>query len=109
MLIIRGVNVFPSQIEAALLKVEQTLPHYQIIVRRDRDMDDMEIRIEVTADVFSDRVSEIERIEKRLAHAVESTTGVRAKISLVEPQTIQRSEGKAKRVLDMRKLDAPKS
>jgi len=108
MLIIRGVNVFPSQIEAALLKVEQTLPHYQIIVRREREMDDMEIRIEVTADVFSDRVSEIERITARLSHAVESTTGIRAKISLVEPQTIQRSEGKAKRVLDLRKLDTPK-
>jgi len=104
MLIIRGVNVFPSQIEAALLKVEQTLPHYQIIIRREREMDEMEIRIEVTADVFSDRVSEIERISKRLSHAVESTTGIRAKISLVEPQTIQRSEGKARRVLDMRKL-----
>lgn len=108
MLIIRGVNVFPSQIEAALLKVENTLPHYQIIVRRDREMDDMEIRIEVTADVFSDRVSEVELITKRLSHAVESTTGIRAKISLVEPHTIERSEGKAKRVLDLRKLDAPK-
>ena len=105
MLIIRGVNVFPSQIEAALLKVEQTLPHYQIIVRREREMDEMEIRIEVTAEVFSDRVSEIERISRRLSHAVESTTGIRAKISLVEPQTIQRSEGKARRVLDLRKLD----
>ena len=108
MLIIRGVNVFPSQIEAALLKVEQTLPHYQIIVRREREMDDMEIRIEVTPEVFSDRISEMEGIAKRLSHAIESTTGIRAKISLVEPQTIQRSEGKAKRVLDYRKLDAPK-
>ncbi|MEI6351992.1 MAG: phenylacetate--CoA ligase [Verrucomicrobiota bacterium] len=109
MLIIRGVNVFPSQIEAALLKVEKTLPHYQIILRREREMDEMEIRIEVTAEVFSDRVGEMERIEARLSGAVESTTGVRARISLVEPQTIQRSEGKAKRVLDLRKLDAPKS
>lgn len=108
MLIIRGVNVFPSQIEAALLKVEKTLPHYQIIVRREGDMDEMEIRIEVTAEVFSDRVSEIERITKRLSHAVESTTGIHAKIRLVEPQTLERSEGKAKRVLDLRKLDTPK-
>jgi phenylacetate-CoA ligase len=108
MLIIRGVNVFPSQIEAALLKVEKTLPHYQIIVRRDGDMDDMEIRIEVTAELFSDRVSEIERIAKRLSHAVESTTGIHAKIRLVEPQTLERSEGKARRVLDLRKLDTPK-
>ncbi|MEI8234738.1 MAG: phenylacetate--CoA ligase [Verrucomicrobiota bacterium] len=106
MLIIRGVNVFPSQIEAALLKVEKTLPHYQIIVRREREMDEMEIRIEVTAEVFSDRVCEMERIAKRLAHAVDSTTGIHAKISLVEPQTIQRSEGKAKRVLDLRNLRA---
>jgi len=108
MLIVRGVNVFPSQIEAALLKVEKTLPHYQIVLRREREMDEMEIRIEVTADVFSDRVGELERIEARLGKAVESTTGVRARISLVEPQTLQRSEGKAKRVLDLRKLDALK-
>ena len=107
MLIIRGVNVFPSQIEAALLKVEQTLPHYQIVVRREREMDEMEIRIEVTAAVFSDRVGEVERITSRLSHAVESTTGIRARISLVEPQTLQRSEGKAKRVLDLRPTTSP--
>lgn len=107
MLIIRGVNVFPSQIEAALLKVEQTLPHYQIVVRREREMDEMEIRIEVTAAVFSDRVGEVERITSRLSHAVESTTGIRARISLVEPQTLQRSEGKAKRVLDLRHTASP--
>ena len=109
MLIIRGVNVYPSQIEAALLKVEKTLPHYQIVLRREREMDEMEIRIEVTAEVFSDRVGEMERIEARLSKAVETTTGVRARISLVEPQTIQRSEGKAKRVLDLRKLTTPKA
>ena len=108
MLIIRGVNVFPSQIEAALLKVEKTLPHYQIIVRRDRNMDEMEIRIEVTAELFSDRVSEIERIAARLSHAVENTTGIHAKISLVEPKTIERSEGKARRVVDLRNLNSPK-
>ena len=107
MLIVRGVNVYPSQIEAALLKVESALPHYQIILKREREMDEMEIRVEVTANVFSDRVGEIERTEARLSKAVESTTGVRARITLVEPQTLQRSEGKAKRVLDLRKLDAP--
>jgi phenylacetate-CoA ligase len=67
-------------------------------------MDNMEVRIEVTSEAFSDRVSEIEGLAKRLAHAVESTTGIRVKISLVEPQTIQRSEGKAQRVLDLRNL-----
>ena len=107
MLIVRGVNVYPSQIEAALLKVESALPHYQIILKREREMDEMEIRVEVTAEVFSDRVGEIERTAARLSKAVESTTGVRARITLVEPQTLQRSEGKAKRVLDLRKLDAP--
>jgi phenylacetate-CoA ligase len=106
MLIIRGVNVFPTQIEASLLKVEKTLPHYQIIVRRERDMDEMEVRIEVTAELFSDRVSEIERIAARLSHAVENTTGIHAKISLVEPHTIERSEGKAGRVVDLRNLSS---
>jgi phenylacetate-CoA ligase len=105
MFIIRGVNVFPSQIEAALLKVEKTLPHYQIIIRRERDMDVMEVRIEVTPEVFSDRVGEIEAMAKKLAHAVESTTGIRVKINLVEPQTLQRSEGKSKRVLDLRNIE----
>jgi phenylacetate-CoA ligase len=108
MLIIRGVNVFPSQIEAALLKIEKTLPHYQIIVRREREMDEMEIRVEVTPELFSDRVGEIERIAKRLSHAVDSTTGIHAKISMVEPQTIQRSEGKARRVVDLRNLSVLK-
>ena len=77
MLIIRGVNLFPSQIEAALLKVEGTLPHYQIIVDRQKDLDTLEVQVEVTADAFSDTVRAMEQMQKRLVHSIESITGLR--------------------------------
>jgi phenylacetate-CoA ligase len=102
MLIIRGVNLFPSQIEAALLKVEGTLPHYQIIVDRRKGLDTLEVQVEVTADAFSDTVSAMEQMQKRLAHSIESVTGLRPAVKLVAPRTLQRSEGKAKRVIDKR-------
>ncbi len=104
MLILRGVNVFPSQIEAALLAVEGTLPHYQIIVDRVKGLDELEVQVEVTADFFSDTVGALEKLQKRLAHAIEHIIGIRAHVRLVEPHTLQRSEGKAKRVIDKRKL-----
>ena len=107
MLIIRGVNVFPSQIEVALLKVEHTLPHYQIILRRERDLDQMEILVEVTPEAFSDSVGEVQRLQARLSAAVESTIGIRARIRLVEPQTLERSVGKARRVQDLRNVKPP--
>jgi phenylacetate-CoA ligase len=102
MLIIRGVNVFPSQIEAVLLEVEGTLPHYQIILTREHGLDQIEVQVEVTAQVFSDRVGALEALEEKLADTLERVLGIRIKITLVEPQTIQRSEGKAKRVIDKR-------
>ena len=102
MLIIRGVNLFPSQIEAALLKVEGTLPHYQIIVDRQRGLDTLEVQVEVTADAFSDTVSAMEQMQKRLVHSIETITGLRPAVKLVAPRTLQRSEGKAKRVIDKR-------
>jgi phenylacetate-CoA ligase len=102
MLIIRGVNMFPSQIETALLAVEGTLPHYQIILTRDKGLDQVEVEVEVTAGFFSDRVSEMEGLRKQLSHAIESTIGLRAAVRLVAPHSIQRSEGKAKRVVDKR-------
>jgi phenylacetate-CoA ligase len=102
MLIIRGVNVFPSQIEAVLLEVESTLPHYQIILTREHGLDQIEVQVEVTAQVFSDRVGALEALEEKLADTLERVLGIRIKITLVEPQTIQRSEGKAKRVIDKR-------
>lgn len=104
MFIIRGVNVFPSQIETALLAVEETLPHYQIVLTRDKGLDQIEVRIEVTPEIFSDRVSALESLQVRIAKQIEHTLGIHVLVSLVEPHTIQRSEGKAKRVVDMRQL-----
>jgi phenylacetate-CoA ligase len=102
MLIIRGVNVYPSQIEAVLLEVEGTLPHYQIILTREHGLDQVEVQIEVTAQVFSDRVGALEALSEKLADTLERVLGIRIRVTLVEPQTIQRSEGKAKRVIDKR-------
>jgi phenylacetate-CoA ligase len=104
MFIIRGVNVFPSQVEAALLKVEGTLPHYQIVLSREKGLDEMEVQVEVTAEFFSDRIRGLEALQAELADAIEHTIGVRVKVHLVQPKTIARSEGKAKRVVDDRKI-----
>ena len=104
MMIIRGVNVFPSQIEAALLTVEGTLPHYQIVLTREEDLDQMEVQVEVTGDIFSDQVGVMESLQKKIDHAISTMTGIHARVSLVEPHTVQRSEGKAKRVIDKRKI-----
>jgi phenylacetate-CoA ligase len=102
MLIIRGVNVYPSQIEAVLLEVEGTLPHYQILLTRERGLDQIEVQVEVTAAVFSDRVGALEALSDKIADTIERVVGIRMKVTLVEPQTIARSEGKAKRVFDKR-------
>lgn len=105
MLIIRGVNVFPSQIEEVLLKVEETEPHYQIIVEREGGMDILEIQVEVSEEIFSDEIKNLEAIKHKIKVEIESVLGVSATIKLVEPKSIQRSEGKAKRVFDNRKLN----
>lgn len=102
MFVIRGVNVCPSQVETALLAVKGTLPHYQILLSRDKGLDQMEVQVEVTEDVFSDKVGALENLARSLAKAMETTLNVRVKVTLVEPHTIQRSEGKAKRVVDNR-------
>ncbi len=106
MMIIRGVNVFPSQIEAALLKVEKSLPHYQIVLSRREGLDQLEVQVEVTGDMFRDRVSALEQLQKKFSHAIEHVLGLRAQVRLVEPQSIARSQGKAKRVIDQRKEGA---
>ena len=106
MFIIRGVNVFPSQIETALLAVEGTLPHYQIILTRTKGLDEIEVQVEVTPEVFSDKVGSLETLNKNISYAIERTVGLRVAVRLVKPHTIERSEGKAKRVIDRRKLDA---
>jgi len=102
MFIIRGVNVFPSQVEAALLQVEGTLPHYQIILSREGGLDQMTVEVEVTAEVFSDKVRALEDVRRRIAQAIEHILGIRVGLRLVEPRTIERSQGKAKRVIDQR-------
>ncbi len=102
MLIIRGVNLYPSQIEAALLAVEGTLPHYQIILTREKGLDQVEVQVEVTPEVFGDRIRALVDLNEKLTRAMENALGLRVSVSLVEPHSIQRSEGKAKRVIDRR-------
>ncbi len=104
MLIIRGVNVFPSQIESALMQIEGLEPHYQLIVDRKNNLDTIEVQVEVNERIFSDEVKQLEVIEKRVVHDIKEMFGVSCKCTLVEPKTIQRSEGKAQRVIDKRKL-----
>src|SRR6266508_775130 len=104
MFIIRGVNVFPSQVETALLQVEGTLPHYQIVLTREKGLDEMEVQVEVTPEVFSDTIGSLEALRKKLGDAIDHVVGIRVKVHLVAPKTIARSEGKAKRVLDQRNI-----
>jgi len=104
MFIIRGVNVFPSQVETALLAAEGTLPHYQIVLTRQKGLDEMEVKVEVTPEVFSDKIRALETLQKKLEHSLEHVLGIRAQVTLVEPRSIARSEGKAKRVLDQRQI-----
>ncbi len=104
MLIIRGVNVFPSQIEAVLLEIRETRPHYLLIVDRVNNLDQLEVWVEVDGQFFSDEIKKLEDLRKKIRQNIESTLGINATVKLVEPKTIERSEGKAKRVLDKRKL-----
>jgi phenylacetate-CoA ligase len=104
MFIIRGVNVYPSQIEHAILEVEGTLPHYQIVLTREGGLDRMQLEVEVTAAVFSDKVRALEELEEKLVRAIEHTVGLRVGVRLAQPHTIERSQGKAKRVIDRRQI-----
>jgi len=104
MFIIRGVNVYPSQIETALLKVEGTLPHYQIILTREKDLDQVEVQVEVTREIFGDTVGALDQVQRNLGRSIETLTGLHMKVRMVQPQTITRSEGKARRVIDQRKM-----
>jgi phenylacetate-CoA ligase len=104
MLIIRGVNVFPSQIEHVLMSIEGVEPHYQIIVGREGSLDVVEVQVEVSENIFSDEVKVLEKLGKKIEREIKDLLGISCKIKLVEPKTIQRSEGKAKRVIDNRKL-----
>jgi phenylacetate-CoA ligase len=104
MLIIRGVNVFPSQIEEVLLRIAHTEPQYQIIVDRREQLDELEVRVEVSEQFFSDEVRQLETLEHQIRREIEDVLGINVRVKLVEPKTIERSEGKAKRVIDRRQL-----
>jgi phenylacetate-CoA ligase len=104
MLKIRGVSVFPSQIEKALLRIDGLEPHYQIIVTRPHLMDEVEVRVEASEKLFSDKIKELVGIRQRLESYIHDEIGLRVKVSLVEPKTLPRSQGKAVRVIDKREL-----
>jgi phenylacetate-CoA ligase len=104
MLIIRGVNVFPSQIESVLLEIAGVAPHYLLVVEREHNLDLMTLMVEVDEHVFSDKVGQLESYTLKVHHALESALGISVNVKLVEPKTIERSEGKAKRVIDKRRF-----
>ncbi|EKQ51185.1 MAG: coenzyme F390 synthetase [Methanobacterium sp. Maddingley MBC34] len=105
MLKIRGVAVFPSQIEKALLKMDGIEPHYQIIVTRPQHLDEMEVQVETSPELFSDEVKELVGIKKKIENFIHNEIGLRVTVTLVEPRTLPRSEGKAVRVIDKRGLN----
>lgn len=109
MFIIRGVNVFPTQIETALLAIEGTLPHYQIILRREHNLDTLEVQVEINSKMASDTVSEISALEKRITKNIHQIIGINAVVKLVQPNSLQRSEGKIQRVTDLRNLLSSKN
>jgi phenylacetate-CoA ligase len=104
MLIIRGVNVFPSQIESVLMEVHEVEPHYQLVVEREGNLDKLTVRVEVSEALFSDEVKSLQNLERRIAHNIKDYLGVSAEVKLVEPKSIARSEGKAVRVIDKRHM-----
>lgn len=105
MLIIRGVNVFPSQIEAALLEMGGITPHYLMIVDRVNNLDTLEVQVEVEERFFSDEIRELESLTRRIEHVIQQAIGLAVKVKLVEPKALERSMGKAVHVIDRRKLD----
>lgn len=105
MIIVRGINVFPSQIEHVLLNIEGTHPHYQLVVdRKPGGLDELEVMVEVEEKIFSDEIRKLRELEEKIRESIENNLGVSVRVKLVEPKTIVRSEGKAKRVIDKRTL-----
>lgn len=105
MLIIRGVNVFPSQIESALLEMGGTTPHYLLIVDRVNNLDTLEVQVEVEERFFSDEIRELENLTGKIAHVIQQAIGLSVKVKLVEPKSIERSMGKTKHVIDRRNME----
>jgi len=104
MIIIRGINLFPSQIEEVLLSIEGTQPHYQIVVdRKEHGLDMVQVQVEIEEQLFSDEVRKLNELKAKIQNGIEGVVGLRVDVKLVEPKTIVRSEGKSKRVIDKRK------
>ena len=104
MLIIRGVNIFPSQIEAALIGVEEVTPHYMMVVDRVNNLDTLEVQVEIDQKYYTDEVRRLEALTKKISHILQQALGISAKVKIVEPQSLARSQGKAVHVIDNRKL-----
>lgn len=104
MLIIRGVNVFPSQIESVLMKTNEIAPHYQLIVDREGNLDNLTVMVEIDETHFADEVRQLQKLGEKISHNIKEYLGVSAKVKLVEPKSIARSEGKAVRVIDNRNI-----
>ncbi len=104
MLVVRGVNVYPGQIESVLALVGGITPHYLIIADRRASLDNLEVHVELTEDMFSDTISQIQALENSIASQIKSVVGIQADVKLVPPRSLPRSEGKSKRVVDKRRL-----
>ncbi len=105
MIVVRGINVFPSQIEHVLMAIEGTQPHYQLIVdRKSNNLDFLEVHVEVEEKIFSDEIKVLTALEEKIKKEIQSMLGIGVKVKLLEPRSIERSEGKAKRVVDKRIL-----
>ena len=104
MLVVRGVNVYPGQIESVLASVGGITPHYLIIADRRASLDNLEVHVELTEDMFSDTISQIQALENSIASQIKSVVGIQADVKLVPPRSLPRSEGKTKRVMDNRRI-----
>ena len=104
MLIIRGVNVFPSQVESVILELEEFEPHYLLVVDRVNNTDSLQVQVEVRQEFYSDEMNKMLALKKKITHRLQSVLGLTPDVGIVEPRSIERSQGKAKRVIDNRKL-----
>jgi len=105
MLIIRGINVYPSQIESVILSFDGVEPHYQIVLTRENYLDQIAVHVEVSPQVFSDEVKVLEKLKKQMEEKLKAELNLSCEVKLLEPKSITRSEGKAKRVIDLRKKE----
>ena len=104
MLIIRGINVFPSQIESVLMTIPEVGEHFQIVAERKGELDDLTVRVEVTKAAFSDKIGDLMKLEKKIGYELQKVLQLATRVELVETGTLPRSQGKSQKVIDKRKL-----